>query len=246
MTKKVITLCPLHGQFAQTVQQYRRGQGCPTCGRVRTIQATRSSWEQFTKTASIKHKSIYTYPQQNYVNNKTKVKIICVRHGDFWQRPHNHLLGQGCPKCKTERIRQIHWKGYGELSKDHWSSIVQGAKKRDINLNITIEDAWKLFLAQNKKCALSNLPLEMHIPSSTGETRKHASWTASLDRIDSTKGYEIGNVQWVHKDIQQLKWNFSEQHFISLCKAVVQNQQQEMHTECPSAKEWQMVTHHRR
>ena len=42
----------------------------------------------------------------------------------------------------------------------------------------------------------------------------------SLDRIDSSKGYEIGNVQWVTKYINWAKNDLSQKDFIDLCIAV--------------------------
>ena len=44
----------------------------------------------------------YDYSKVEYKNNKTKVCIICPEHGEFWQTPHNHLLGHGCIKCRNE------------------------------------------------------------------------------------------------------------------------------------------------
>ena len=44
--------------------------------------------------------------------------------------------------------------------------------------------------------------------------------TASLDRIDSSKGYTKDNVQWVHKDINYIKRDLSDSEFITLCKKV--------------------------
>jgi len=41
--------------------------------------------------------------------------------------------------------------------------------------------------------------------------------TASLDRIDSTKGYTIDNVQWVHTIVNRMKWNTDENEFIKWC-----------------------------
>ena len=46
--------------------------------------------------------------------------------------------------------------------------------------------------------------------------------TASLDRIDSKKGYIEGNIQWVHKDINRMKWAFNEDYFIKLCNNIYQ------------------------
>lgn len=68
-------------------------------------------------------------------------------------------------------------------------------------------------------CAISGLPIRYknYIRDNTA--------TASLDRIDSNKGYIKGNVQWVHKKINQMKWLFSKNEFIELCVAVAKNNQ---------------------
>jgi len=47
--------------------------------------------------------------------------------------------------------------------------------------------------------------------------------TASLDRIDSSKGYIEGNVQWVHRKINMMKQSYTQEEFIELCQAVVRN-----------------------
>ena len=40
---------------------------------------------------------------------------------------------------------------------------------------------------------------------------------ASLDRIDSSRGYIKDNIQWVHKDINRMKWDFPQDKFVKLC-----------------------------
>ncbi len=55
--------------------------------------------EIFKEKARKKHGNRYIYDNVNYVNNKTKVEIICSIHGSFPQTPSNHLSGQGCPDC---------------------------------------------------------------------------------------------------------------------------------------------------
>ena len=49
------------------------------------------------------HGSTYNYNQVEYINSKTKVKIVCKSHGVFYQSPNTHLAGQGCPHCYNER-----------------------------------------------------------------------------------------------------------------------------------------------
>ena len=107
------------------------------------------------------------------------------------------------------------WKGCGDISMSYWKNLKSGAKMRDIDFKITIEYAWDLYLKQSGKCELSGLPIGF-------ETPKHN--TASLDRIDSTKPYEIGNVQWIHRDINTMKWDLQQGHFIELCLEIANHQ----------------------
>ena len=50
--------------------------------------------------------------------------------------------------------------------------------------------------------------------------------TASIDRIDSKSGYIEGNIQWVHKFINSMKLDHTQEEFIKLCKAVVNHNQE--------------------
>ena len=66
----------------------------------------------FIKKAQAKHGFKFDYSKVEYVNNKTKVCIVCSEHGEFWQTPHNHLTGSICPKCaringKKKRSKNI-------------------------------------------------------------------------------------------------------------------------------------------
>ena len=48
----------------------------------------------------------FDYSKVIYINNRTKIIIICPIHGEFEQLPYNHLIGKGCPKCGGEKTRQ--------------------------------------------------------------------------------------------------------------------------------------------
>ena len=69
------------------------------------IMAKKISKEEFIARSNNIHNNKYDYSKVEYVNNKTKVCIICPEHGEFWQTPKNHLLGQGCPICGEEIAR---------------------------------------------------------------------------------------------------------------------------------------------
>jgi hypothetical protein len=108
------------------------------------------------------------------------------------------------------------WKGYEEISKDFYSNIKRGAESRNIEFDITIEDLWELFLQQDRKCALSGLEITF------SKIRKDTlGKTISLDRIDSSKGYIKGNIQFVHKHINIMKNSFDQDYFISLCEQII-------------------------
>ena len=59
----------------------------------------RKTTDQFIKDARAIHGDKYDYSKVNYINNITKVEIICPIHGSFWQHPVHHLSGRGCPEC---------------------------------------------------------------------------------------------------------------------------------------------------
>lgn len=64
--------------------------------------------EEFIKEATEKHKGKYDYSNVVYVNNKTKVCIICPNpeHGEFWQQANSHLRGHGCSKCNLSHLER--------------------------------------------------------------------------------------------------------------------------------------------
>lgn len=55
--------------------------------------------EEFIRKARLVHGDKYDYSKVSYVNSTTDVCIICPIHGEFWQRPAEHLRGKGCIKC---------------------------------------------------------------------------------------------------------------------------------------------------
>lgn len=134
----------------------------------------------------------------------------------------DHLRRGNTKSCGCERFkkgeRHHQWDGIGDISGNYWfTRIVSSAKNKkrgEIELSITKEYAWDLFLQQDRKCALSGLPL--HFPNKW----RSKDWTASLDRIDSSIGYVEGNVQWVHKDINIMKNKFDQNYFLRMCSYI--------------------------
>ena len=117
--------------------------------------------------------------------------------------------------------------GYKGLPKSIFNDYKSGAKRRDLEFKINIEYIWDLLEKQNFKCALSGIDIHLIkdgdlITKVENGNRNldFSKWTASLDRIDSTKGYIEGNVQWVHRDINKIKMDLPQDYFIELCKSI--------------------------
>jgi hypothetical protein len=93
--EKVIIICKKHGDFLQSrISHAHLGHGCKKCAGTAKLTT-----EDFIERSIKLHGDKYDYSKVNYINNNTKVLIVCKKHGDFNQNPFNHYNGQGCPKC---------------------------------------------------------------------------------------------------------------------------------------------------
>lgn len=107
---KVRIICPIHGEFEQRASAHMAGQGCPKCRKNAPVtqDACLARFREI-------HGDRYDYSLVRYVNNTTKVRIICREHGEFEQTPAAHVNGQGCPRCvknapvdQAECLRRFH------------------------------------------------------------------------------------------------------------------------------------------
>lgn len=102
-TKIVKIICPIHGLFEQTPDKHLHSCGCSKCGYLNSSIKQAQNVDEFIKKSNLIHYNEYDYSQVHYVNAKTKVKIICNKHGAFEQTPTNHLSGKGCSICKKSK-----------------------------------------------------------------------------------------------------------------------------------------------
>ena len=93
---KVCIICPEHGEFWQTPNNHLIGKGgCIKC----QYKNQTNTQEYIINKFRQKHGDYYNYSKVVYKHSHEKVCIICPEHGEFWQTPHNHIKGYGCPKC---------------------------------------------------------------------------------------------------------------------------------------------------
>ena len=78
--EKIIINCLKHGDFKQIPNNHLNGKKCPKCN-LEKPNIRRKTTEQFISEASKIHKNEYDYNKVNYINNSTKIEIICKIHG---------------------------------------------------------------------------------------------------------------------------------------------------------------------
>ena len=125
----------------------------------------------------------------------------------------------GCRRDQYAKLRgrnSANYTGYCGLPGKFWKKLVRRARRYG-KLKLTIKAAWELFEEQERRCALTGLPITF------GRAEHPEETTASLDRIDSSKGYEPGNVQWVHKDVNLMKGSLSVEDLLHYCQLIVEH-----------------------
>lgn len=148
-----------------------------------------------------------------YLGSHHKTKFLCHCGNEFITTPdkikRKHTKSCGC------LIRNNHsknWKGYENIHGKYYTLLKRGAKIRNLEFDITIEDIWNQYIKQDKKCMLSGLEIEWYDKNNLG--------TASVDRINSSEGYLINNIQIIHKDINQMKMDLDQDKFINYCNMI--------------------------
>ena len=107
LRSKVKIVCPIHGIFEQTAGSHIQNHGCPKCKYEKLRSKYNYTAEDFVDISKKIHGNKYDYSLVKYINNKTKIKIICPEHGIFEQTPDGHLNQKNnCPKCSCIISRQ--------------------------------------------------------------------------------------------------------------------------------------------
>ena len=96
---KCIITCPIHGDFEITPNHYLSGEGCKKCGIERRSKYRGLGINAFVEKSNIIHNGRYKILSNEWINEKTPIKLLCPIHGEFEQTPDSHLHGAGCPAC---------------------------------------------------------------------------------------------------------------------------------------------------
>lgn len=192
------------------------------CGNIVIIHTTKLTLRK-NNSCGCKPLSIKEFDHSKYIDNKFgSIKILSYSHNVKFMKYYNFQCDCGnigkicynrlrnnikCSKCSIPDNKDF----YEEISGSYWCQINYGAVSRNLEIDIDREYIWSLFIKQNRKCAFTGWNIVFD---------KGKKQTASLDRIDSNKGYIKGNLQWVHKDINRLKNTFTNEWLLNTCKDI--------------------------
>ena len=172
-------------------------------------------------------------PSEKFEYGSDEEKFMIEKHNEGWTASKIGRHIKCNHKTVINRLRKFNlefsknfegnrsntWKGYKDISFTYWSQINRGAADRDYEFDITIDQNWSLYERQGRRCAISGVDINIE----PGTTRRYKN-TASLDRIDSSLGYTLGNIQWVHKMVNKIKNDLPQDEFIGWCKLITDNQ----------------------
>jgi len=97
--KEYTFICPTHGEFKQKMSNHMTGRRCKKCA-VESIKKKNTLSQEVAYNKCVEAQNgKYTYPDFNYISDRTNIKVKCEKHGIFEQIPLNHFKGVGCPQC---------------------------------------------------------------------------------------------------------------------------------------------------
>lgn len=195
---KIIIICKRHGEFLQTPCKHLSGSGCDKCAHDKLDDARRKDIKTFIEQSNKVHNGFYSYKKSKYVNWRTKVEIVCPKHGSFFQVPNNHLRGHGCQKC------------IGNTSKAELEIV------RFIRRNISVA------VLQNDRTQIKPKELDIYIPSlklafEFNGTYWHSEKFRNFNHREvKTKLCKNKNIKLIH--IEEKDWKEDKTKVLSMIK----------------------------
>lgn len=143
-----------------------------------------------------------------------KYKVQCKCGTTKWTQA-NELINPNhnfkCAKCAAKERGAIQAKRngkVGELTLTRFTKLQRSAEKRNIEFLVSLEYLSNLYESQNHICAITGRQI-------------NSIDDASLDRIDSSKGYIKGNVQWTTYQANVSKHIMTMEELYQFCKDVL-------------------------
>lgn len=148
-----------------------------------------------------------------YRNGQNKWCSVCSRckkEQAYTRKNHarqSQLFGWQCKACRASEKRLDSNRPVGNKRR-YFRRYRKGASLRQIDWALSEKEMFEKF---DGSCEMTGWEISL----------EYEKGTASLDRIDSSKGYEPSNIQWVHKMVNMCKNRYSIKQFVDMCRAIV-------------------------
>ena len=187
--EKVCIICPEHGEWWVTPNNFLRGSRCPGC-----FGTPKYTTDEFIDKARKTHGSKYDYSKVEYNGNKEKITIICPIHGEFTQIAAVHLNGGGCPECS----------GCKQITRESFisRSIASHAIKYDYS-KVSLESG------SDKVCIIC--PEHGEFWQTAGYHMRGGNCPKCVGGVKLTKEYFIEKANEIHKD----KYDYTKVDYIN-------------------------------
>ena len=204
---QIIIICREHGEFSQIPDFHiNRKCGCPKCSNNVKLDIS-----EFIEKAEKIHGNKYDYSKVDYLNNYTRIIIICKKHGEFLQKPFVHLLQHGCPSC----INKTEYKFYEKIKE----------------IYTTIKRQYKMEWCKNKLClpydfAIEELKIIIELDGEQHFTQV-SNWTSPETQIEKDKyktvcanqnGFSV--IRLLQDDVYNDKFDWFNEIQISVSKII--------------------------
>ena len=153
----------------------------------------------------------YTFNRHNQLN----VRCSCGTTSEISAATAKPTRSKRCTSCSYKKISED--KSCGKIHHTYYQQLKKAATRRNISFAVSMEDLWNQYQKQEGKCALTGLDLTL---TNSNHLRDQ---TASLDRIDSSKGYTTDNIQWAHKHANKMKMDLQEEDFFRIVKQIYEH-----------------------
>lgn len=151
----VTYVCPIHGERTTKGKNLLAGYGCKLCAREVVKKKLTWTQEKFLEEAEKVNKGGYDLSKVKYINNNTKIEVVCPVHGSYWVLPRTFLAGHKCAKCQKkyndteyfkERSKEVHKDRYDYSEVEYVNSTTR--------VKIKCKRCGKVFM-QSPNCHLS-------------------------------------------------------------------------------------------
>lgn len=193
---KINLICKRHGEFTQDASYHLSNNGygdCPKC----VLEDADSYWKDHEDKFL---KDNYKKYGPKFCSEKLKRSFLATK-----------IRASKLNVARKQTKRPHH----DSISPIQVSNMLKNSKCRGFEFNMTLDEVYNKIIEQDYKCALSGIKIVF--------SRNIKENTASLDRIDSAKGYTVDNTQLVHKEYNRMKTDFQEDELFEMCKNIYLN-----------------------